>query len=81
MEKDIKPSVSVIIPTYNRADYLRLTIKSVLDQTYNNIEVIVIDDGSTDNTEKVVSSFNDKDTKIDLKLYQGSPTAFNGEEL
>jgi len=45
------PKVSVIIPTYNRAHLLARAIQSVLDQTYNDFELIVVDDGSIDNTE------------------------------
>lgn len=52
-----RPLLSVVIPTYNRADYIALTIESVLQQTYDNIEVIVIDDGSTDNTAVVLEAF------------------------
>lgn len=53
------PLVSVVIPTYNKAQYLKKAIESVLNQTYKAIEMIIIDDGSTDNTQQVVKSFND----------------------
>jgi glycosyltransferase involved in cell wall biosynthesis len=49
--------VSVVIPTYNCASYLSKTLDSVLEQTYPNIEIIVIDDGSTDNTQEVLASY------------------------
>jgi len=55
--------VSVILPTYNRAHLIFRAIKSVLDQTYQNFELIVVDDGSTDNTEYVVKSFDDERIK------------------
>ncbi len=51
--------VSVIIPAYNRADRLPSSVNSVLQQTHQELEVIVIDDGSSDNTEQVLSSIND----------------------
>ncbi|MGF9856557.1 glycosyltransferase family 2 protein [Priestia endophytica] len=52
--------ISVVIPTYNRADRILATINSALNQTYRNIEVIIVDDASTDNTEEIVQSINDK---------------------
>jgi glycosyltransferase involved in cell wall biosynthesis len=51
--------ISIIIPTYNRAERLKDTIDSVFAQTQTNWELVVVDDGSTDDTEKVVRSFDD----------------------
>ncbi|MBR4690273.1 MAG: glycosyltransferase family 2 protein [Bacteroidales bacterium] len=50
---------SIIIPTYNRAAFLPKAIESVLNQTYTDWELIIVDDGSTDNTREVVSQYND----------------------
>lgn len=61
MNNEIKkqPLVSVIMPTHNRSEMLKRAIKSVLSQTYKNFELIVINDGSEDNTDHVVKSQND----------------------
>lgn len=53
------PTVSVIIPTYNRASLLGEAIASVLAQTFSDFEVIIVDDGSTDNTERIICEFID----------------------
>lgn len=52
--------ISVIIPTYNRAQKIVKSIQSVLEQTYSNLEIIVVDDGSTDDTEHVVGQIQDE---------------------
>jgi len=54
------PFFTVVIPTYNCADFLKRAITSVFSQTYQNFEVIVIDNSSKDNTEDVLNSFDDK---------------------
>lgn len=58
------PKISVIIPAYNRADLLPRTIGSVLSQTFSDFELIIVDDGSTDNTKEVVEDFIAKDSRI-----------------
>ena len=52
--------ISVIIPVYNRPVFVQEAIQSVLDQTYSNVEIIVVNDGSTDNTPFVLQSFGDQ---------------------
>lgn len=56
--------VSIIIPTYNRAHLIEATLKSILLQTYQNWECIVVDDGSIDETESIVNSYSNKDNRI-----------------
>jgi glycosyltransferase involved in cell wall biosynthesis len=56
-ESDSLPRVSVIIPTYNLPELLQVTIESVLAQTYPNVEIIVIDDGSTDDTTTMMAQY------------------------
>ncbi len=73
---DIK--ISVIIPTYNRGNIIENSITSVLNQTYTNLEVLIIDDGSTDNTKEIIDKFDDKRIKyIKLKDNYGGSNARN----
>lgn len=53
------PKISVCIPTYNRANFLKYAVSSVLNQTYSDFELLICDDGSTDNTSEVVSQWQD----------------------
>lgn len=67
------PFFSVVIPTYNRADRLRNTLRSVLDQTFPDFEVLVMDDGSTDGTREVVESFADARIRYSWAENSGGP--------
>ena len=60
------PLVSVIIPAYNAEAFIEQTLESVLSQTYRNIEVLVVDDGSKDQTAEIVKSFAQKDEHVTL---------------
>lgn len=53
-------TVSVIIPTYNRSNYVQQAVESVLNQTYNDYEILVIDDGSTDDTKRLLEKYADR---------------------
>jgi glycosyltransferase involved in cell wall biosynthesis len=70
--KESLARVSVIIPTYNRSDLLRLTVESVLAQTYPNVEIIVVDDASTDNTARMMAQYAGRVVYIRRETNQGS---------
>ncbi len=58
------PKLSVIIPTYNGEKFIGRAIESVLNQTFKNFELIIVDDGSTDNTKEIVMEYQKKDERI-----------------
>ena len=69
------PYISVIIPVYNTEKYINKCINSVLNQTLSNIEIIVVDDGSTDHSCEIIEQYKIKDNRIKIirqkNLYAG----------
>ena len=72
------PQVSVILPTYNRAYCIQRTIDSVLNQTFSNFELLIVDDASTDNTVNLINALADPRIRL-LELSQniGKSAAVN----
>jgi glycosyltransferase involved in cell wall biosynthesis len=68
----LNPLVSIIIPTYNYAHLITYTLQSVVEQSYDHWECIIIDDGSTDKTSEVVSAFLLANPGYQISYYQCS---------
>ncbi len=73
------PLVSIVVPVYNAEKYIKQTIQSILDQTYSNIEIIIVDDGSTDLTRKLAEEISENNSivKVISKINNGCPSARN----
>lgn len=67
----MEPLVSVVLPVYNGSKYIRAALESVLKQTYKNIEVVVVDDGSVDNTVEIIRSYTDPRIKLVVQPKNG----------
>jgi glycosyltransferase involved in cell wall biosynthesis len=70
--------VSVLVPTYDRAGYLGASLRSVLDQTFSDLEVVVVDDGSTDGTADVLARIADPRLRVVRQPHAGCAAALNG---
>jgi glycosyltransferase involved in cell wall biosynthesis len=71
------PLISVIMSVYNGGDYLRASIDSILAQTYRNFELIIINDGSTDNSDSIIKSYNDERILLVRQLNHGLVYSLN----
>lgn len=74
---DKRKMVSIIIPCYNDAQYIEQSVKSALDQTYSNKEIIVVDDGSNSETKAILKKLEPKITRLITQENQGQSTARN----
>ena len=74
-----QPKVSVVIPVYNTADYLRETLNSICDQTLKELEIILLNDGSTDDSMSIIEDFAARDSRIQYHVQpnQGLSVARN----
>ena len=61
---ELSEKISVIIPVYNSAKYLERSLRSVMEQTYRNLEIICVNDGSTDSSEQILRSLAAEDSRI-----------------
>lgn len=73
----MKTDVSIILPSYNYEDYIGKSIDSVLDQNYHNWELIIIDDGSTDNSVNIIKRYKDKRIHLFTQKNQGVSKTLN----
>ena len=70
--KNIEEKISVILPVYNVEKYLRKCLDSLVDQTYRNIEILCVDDGSTDSSRKILDEYADKDNRVRILTQKNS---------
>ena len=69
--------LTVLMPTYNSCQYIETAIKSVLNQTYKDLELLIVDDGSTDDTESSISEFSDTRIRYIKKEHEGLAASLN----
>lgn len=74
---EVIKNISVLMPAYNCGKYISAAVRSILSQTFNNFELIIIDDGSTDDTETIVTGFEDKRLNYIRIQHSGTAAALN----
>lgn len=76
---NLRPLISVIVPIYNTEKYLRQCVESILRQSYNNIEIILVDDGSTDSSSQICDDYASQDSRVKVihQLNGGLGKAYN----
>ena len=72
--KQTDPKITVVMPAFNAAKYIGKAISSVLAQTFTDFELLIINDGSTDNTAAVIHSFSDKRIRVIKQANRGVAT-------
>ena len=73
MNKNLVPLISVIVPVYNVEKYLEKCINSIISQSYSNLEIILVDDGSTDKSSQICNEYLEKDSRIKVIRTSGPP--------
>ena len=81
MRAEKKPIISIIIPVYNMEDYLEQTIGSLVNQTFRNIEILCIDDASTDNSLKILEDFKKRDKRVRVFCFAENKSAWSARIL
>lgn len=66
MNKDIKPKISIVVPVYKVEAYLPKCLNSLISQTYTNIEILLVDDGTPDNSGNICDEYAQKDKRIQV---------------
>src|SRR5688500_6881375 len=72
-----EPLVSILMPVYNAGEYLRPAVDSVLCQTHSNLEILIVDDGSTDGCSQQIAGLKDTRIRLFQRPHAGRPAALN----
>ena len=72
-----RPRVSIIMPAYNASDFIREAVDSILAQTFRDFELIILNDGSTDDTQAIVESYKDERIRLVNKANSGVASTLN----